>query len=98
MAWTRTKRMSVQRYGVPGVLPNADGSIDVGDRAHVAGLFAADSYPSPVVPTPVTGNQIKHITARVFGHKGFETWRVEIARRPWQNSAGYEAPQTLSPA
>lgn len=50
MAWTQTKRMSVQRYGVPGVLPLADSSIDVGDRAHVAGLFSADSFPAP--PTP----------------------------------------------
>lgn len=54
MAWTQTKRMSMQRYGVPGVLPYADSSIDVGDRAHVAGLFAADSYPAPPTPTPPT--------------------------------------------
>ncbi len=50
MAWTETKRRSVQRYAGVGVLPVADSSIDVGDRAHVTGLFAADSYPSPAAP------------------------------------------------
>lgn len=84
MAWTETKRRSVQRYGVPGVLPVADSSINVGDRAHVVGLFAADSYPAPPAPPVVTGNQIKRVSSRAFGHKGFEYWREILSpARVW---------------
>lgn len=83
MAWTETKRRSVQRYAGVGVLPVADGTIDVGDRAHVTGLFAADSYPAPVAVTTPT-NSFKHITQRAFGHKAFEYWRTALgARKPW---------------
>lgn len=54
MAWTEEKRRSVQRYGGGGVLPVADGTIDAGDRAHVVGLFAADSFPAPSTPAAPT--------------------------------------------
>lgn len=49
---TETKRRSVQAYTLGLMRPVADGSITVGDRATVAWLFAADSYPEP--PTPTT--------------------------------------------
>lgn len=79
MAWTETKRRSVQRYACPGTgpLPVADGTIAVGDRAHVAQLFSADSYPAPaapvVVPQPIARHQY-----RFMGRAGMSTYRVAL--------------------
>lgn len=84
MAWTQTKRMSVQAYTMGLMRPYADGSLDSGDRATVAWLFAGD-YSGLTPPPPSTStNTIKHITQRAFGHKAFEYWRVALGTlRSW---------------
>lgn len=48
MAWSETKRRSVQAYTLGLVRPVATGTIGVLERATVAWLFAADSWPSTV--------------------------------------------------
>lgn len=54
MAWTAAKRKSVQGY-TPGLAnPYPTGTIGIQARAAVAWLFAADSYPAPVVPPAST--------------------------------------------
>lgn len=79
MAWTETKRRSVQRYNCPGCgpLPVADGTISVGDRAHVAHLFSADSYPAPAAPTVVAQPIARH-QHRFMGRSGMSTYRVAL--------------------
>jgi hypothetical protein len=46
MAWSETKRRSVQAYTMGLMRPVATGTIGVLARATVAWLFAADSWPS----------------------------------------------------
>lgn len=54
---TETKRRSVLGYtlGVALVLPVADSSITVGDRAHVAGLYAGLSVAAAVPDAALIG-------------------------------------------
>lgn len=81
---TETKRRSVQAYTMGLLRPVADGSITVGDRATVAWLYAADSYPSP--PTPgvsaedgntVRANVMANVRANARGN--FPTyWKIIV--------------------
>lgn len=46
MAWSQTKRRSVQAYTLGLMRPVATGTIGILARATVAWLFAADSWPA----------------------------------------------------
>ncbi len=80
MAWTQNKRRSVQSYTMGLMRPVADASIGVSDRAAVAWLFAATSYPTPTVITG--GDRIVSVLGRAMGNKAFGLSRRESFGRP----------------
>lgn len=65
----------------PGVTPDA--TPDQFWRQSAAWSYGGILAGEAVAPV-ATGNQIKHITQRAFGHKAFEYWRTALgARKPW---------------
>lgn len=71
MAWTEAKRKSVQGY-TPGLnTPWPNATPDVGWRAAVVGLFAADSYPAPPAAS-ATQRPVYMRRGAFFGRKGMD--------------------------